>query len=399
MDNNAYLLRCRHTDEPLLIDAAAEPDVAARPRRRAALGDDRHHPPARRPLGRARGGRRRHRRDHGRRRRRCRRHPGPDRPRGHRRRHDHVRRVPLRSSTWSVTHRARSRCCTTTRPAPPHLLTGDCLFPGGVGNTQTEPETTSRRSSTTWRTRSSTGSPTRPGSTRATATTPPSAPSARTSANGATEAGDEAAEDGGVAQCRDLHGLPATTSERSTQLIDVGCGSGELTLDLAPLVAQVTGVDSDPVEVSAARRAADSLGVDNAELSVGDALAMDFPAAQVDVVFAHSVLKALDRPGDAIAEMRRVLRPGGILGVACVEYGGLILTGPHSEMTRRFYEIREALWLTTGRSVPGRSLRGLRLEHDLSTSKPTPKTISYGTSDTVRGSGSEGRTTAPTTGS
>ena len=46
----------------------------------------------------------------------------------------------LRVIHWSATPRARSPCCTTTRHGAPHLFTGDSLFPGGVGNTQGDPE-------------------------------------------------------------------------------------------------------------------------------------------------------------------------------------------------------------------------------------------------------------------
>ena len=79
-DNNTYLLRCRRTDEQVLIDAAAEPDriLAMVGRRRAREG--RHHPPARRPLAGARRGGGRDRRRDVRRRRRRRGHPGAHRP-------------------------------------------------------------------------------------------------------------------------------------------------------------------------------------------------------------------------------------------------------------------------------------------------------------------------------
>jgi hypothetical protein len=46
--------------------------------------------------------------------------------------------------------------------------------------------------------------------------------------------------------------------------------------------------------------------------------------------------------------------PGGILGVACVEYGGLILADPHEPLLRRFYAIREQLWQLDASSDPYR---------------------------------------------
>jgi hypothetical protein len=73
------------------------------------------------------------------------------------------------------------------------------------------------------------------------------------------------------------------------------------------------------------------------------------------------MLETLDRPLDGLAEIKRILKPGGVLGVACVEYGGLILTGPNPELLRRFYAIRERVWLLENTADPyrGRQLRGL----------------------------------------
>lgn len=53
-------------------------------------------------------------------------------------------------------------------------------------------------------------------------------------------------------------------------LIDVGCGSGELSLDLAKEVGHVTGIDDDPAEIELARTAAEASSTSNADFTVGD---------------------------------------------------------------------------------------------------------------------------------
>ncbi len=170
-----------------------------------------------------------------------------------------------------------------------------------------------------------------------------------------------------------------------TRLVDVGCGSGELSLGLASVVARVVGVDNDADEIDAAHRAAADAETDNATFVVGDAYDLGLPHAETDAVIAHSVLEAVDDPGAAIVEAHRVLRPGGILGVASVEYDGLILAGPHEELTRRFYEIRERLWLAEGADpYLGRRLRGLLLTHGFVDVEATTRAIPYGTNDAVR---------------
>jgi len=177
--------------------------------------------------------------------------------------------------------------------------------------------------------------------------------------------------------------LPYLASD--THLVDVGCGSGELSLDLARRVGAVTGIDMDPDEVSAARREAGACGVTNTDFRVGDAYASGLPDDCADAVLAHSVFELLDRPGAALAEMRRLLKPGGVLGLASVDYAGLILTGPHDDRTHRFYEVRERLWALEGADpYLGRRLRGLLLGSGFVSVAAETRCISYGTAEGVR---------------
>ncbi|MEP6665268.1 MAG: class I SAM-dependent methyltransferase, partial [Nocardioidaceae bacterium] len=171
--------------------------------------------------------------------------------------------------------------------------------------------------------------------------------------------------------------LPHLTT--GTYLVDVGCGDGELSLDLAREVRQITGVDSDEDDIQAANRSAGLLGTENADFSVGDAYALDVPDSRADAVLAHSVLEALDRPAEALAEMKRVLKPGGVVAAASVEYDGLILAGPYQPLVRRFYHIREQLWQYDGADpYLGRELRRLLLEAGYVDVVASTKSISYG---------------------
>jgi SAM-dependent methyltransferase len=176
---------------------------------------------------------------------------------------------------------------------------------------------------------------------------------------------------------------------KNTHLIDVGCGSGELSIDLAASVRWLTGVDCDEAEVQAAQRAADASGTLNVDFVLGDAYGLAARDSQADAVFAHSLLEALDRPGAALQEMQRVLRPGGLVAVASVEYAGLILAGPHEALVRRFYDIRQRLWQLNGADpFRGRDLRGLLLSSGYVRVEATTKAISYGTSEAVSEFGS-----------
>ncbi len=170
----------------------------------------------------------------------------------------------------------------------------------------------------------------------------------------------------------------------TTDLVDVGCGDGELSVDLAVSVRSVVGVDADEQQVGAARARATRDGVGNATFEVADAYALGLAGDLADAVLAHSVLEALEHPLQALAEMRRVLRPGGVVAVASVEYGGLILAGPHEDLLRRFYAIREHLWIRDGADpYLGRRLRGLLSESGFTDVEATTKAIPYGTTELV----------------
>ena len=96
-------------------------------------------------------------------------------------------------------------------------------------------------------------------------------------------------------------------------VLDVGCGPGTISADLARRVAPgpVIAVDYAPDAIAAA--VADFAGVANLTFAVGDGYALDFPDASFDVVHAHQVLQHLTDPVAALREWKRVLKPGGVL--------------------------------------------------------------------------------------
>src|SRR5436190_9700572 len=100
-----------------------------------------------------------------------------------------------------------------------------------------------------------------------------------------------------------------------TEVLDVGCGPGTITIDLAQRVApgRVIGLDPSSDAIDAARAAADAAGVSNLELTTGDVYALDHADDSFDVVHAHQVLQHLADPVGALREMRRVCRPTGVV--------------------------------------------------------------------------------------
>ena len=99
-------------------------------------------------------------------------------------------------------------------------------------------------------------------------------------------------------------------------LLDVGCGPGTITADLARRVRQVTAIDTSAEVLDLARP--DAPG--NVAFSVGDVHALRFADEAFDVVHAHQVLQHVSDPVRALREMSRVCKPGGIVAVRDSDY-------------------------------------------------------------------------------
>src|SRR5690606_30417431 len=95
------------------------------------------------------------------------------------------------------------------------------------------------------------------------------------------------------------------------QLIDIGCGPGPITLDLAALLApgKVIGLEKVEAPLVAARAEAAARGDTTTVFLTGDALSLPFDDATFDVVHAHQVLQHLTDPVTALREMMRVCKP------------------------------------------------------------------------------------------
>ena len=98
------------------------------------------------------------------------------------------------------------------------------------------------------------------------------------------------------------------------KVVDVGCGSGDVTLELARLVApgQVLGIDKDDVQLGLARGVAEAAGVDNVSFRAVDIHDWIEPTA-FDAVYTRFVLQHLTNPDEVLKRMWASVRPGGAL--------------------------------------------------------------------------------------
>lgn len=136
----------------------------------------------------------------------------------------------------------------------------------------------------------------------------------------------------------DLQLLPALL-DPALAVGDLGCGSGRIAATLAPYVASVVGVDSSPEMLDVARSRLAAFG--NVELVQGRIEELPLPSDSLDLALVVHLLHHVADPSAALAEVARVLRPGGRLVLADV------LPHPYEEYRRTMGHV----WLGFGRTA------------------------------------------------
>lgn len=148
------------------------------------------------------------------------------------------------------------------------------------------------------------------------------------------------------------------------RLLDFGCGPGTISVGLAEAVApgEMHGIDMDEAQIERATSIAASEGQNNAVFHVGDVIDLPFEDGFFDVAHCRSVLMRVPDTAAVLSEVKRVLKPGGI--VACREMiCESAFTHPDPGIMRRSWEIFEDLvqW-DDGHPQMGKELKGHVLE-------------------------------------
>ena len=151
--------------------------------------------------------------------------------------------------------------------------------------------------------------------------------------------------------------------EPGCSVLDVGSGAGEFLIEAASSVEDIraVGIDVSEAMVAVATSRAREAGV-SVEFRLGDAQRLDFPDATFDRVNCSRVLVHLDDPGAAIAEMTRVLAPGGRVGISEPDFDAVMIDSDDLEIARA---VRRHLAGALRNPDIGRRLRRLLLDAGL----------------------------------
>lgn len=125
--------------------------------------------------------------------------------------------------------------------------------------------------------------------------------------------------------------------------LDVGCGGGQVTCELARRVGRqgkVLGLDIDETKLSLARYEAGKQGLSNAEFRAADIRAAR-GSHEYDLLYSRFLLTHLQEPGRVVDQMCSYLRPGGAMVLEDVDFSGYF-TYPPSPSFRRFHQLYTA---------------------------------------------------------
>ncbi|MFF5365290.1 class I SAM-dependent methyltransferase [Streptomyces scabiei] len=166
-------------------------------------------------------------------------------------------------------------------------------------------------------------------------------------------------------------------------VLDIGCGPGTITADLAALVpdGRVTGVDHAPGILEQARATAAGRGLDNVDFAVADVHALDFPDDTFCVVHAHQVLQHVGDPVQALREMLRVTRPGGLIAVRDSDYAAMTWFPQSPGMDDWLELYRRVARANGGEPDAGRRLKSWALRAGLTDITAGSATWTYATAE------------------
>ena len=169
------------------------------------------------------------------------------------------------------------------------------------------------------------------------------------------------------------------------RVLDFGCGPGTISMGLAKAVhpGELQGIDMEESQIEMARAAAAVGGHDNACFRGGDVTALPFEDDSFDVAHCHAVLMHVPDTQAVLAEVKRVLRPGGI--VSCREMIGdsTFFAPDPGDLSGAMATFLKLLEANRGHPQMGKELKGAILEAGFTDIEASASFESYSTIDDI----------------
>ena len=153
--------------------------------------------------------------------------------------------------------------------------------------------------------------------------------------------------------------------------VDLGCGGGEVTFELARLVGpsgHVTGVDMDEVKLELARESAPTRELPNVDFRAADVTDWEEPSAY-DLVYCRFLLEHLSEPVELLRRMWAAVRPRGTIAVEATDFDGQFSEPPNEAFDRHEQLYRGVVERRGGDPTAGRAL----FRHFLDAGIPRPQ--------------------------
>ena len=173
--------------------------------------------------------------------------------------------------------------------------------------------------------------------------------------------------------------------EPGMSLLDLGCGPGTISVGLADAVApgRLLGIDMEPTQIEMANAAAKAGGHGNAEFRTGDATDLPFDDATFDAAYCHALLNHAPDTQAVLAEVKRVLKPGGLFAAREV-IGDSSLFEPPSDMgDSGWATFLKMLAANGGHPQMGRQLKGAFVAAGFADVRAGASFESYDTADDI----------------
>ena len=144
--------------------------------------------------------------------------------------------------------------------------------------------------------------------------------------------------------------------QKGHQILDIGCGTGDLLRPLAESIDQscrIVGIDNSEIMISEAVRRAEGLNLP-VEYRLGDAHALDIADDSFDRCYANFVFMHLQKPVQALAEIKRVLRSGALIVVDEPDWDTQVINAGNLQLTRKLIHFMSDLMPNgiIGRQLP-----------------------------------------------